>query len=157
MVLGGLFSHQNIADLVGASRPRVTVHVAQLEREHVIIRQDRQLTSAWTSSEALSVPLSVTMTMPPSRAVRVYQMFCALQDISNDPRNTFISFKRLLSLTWVSPTIEPVPRYLPRRLLDDLLIGHAEIIDRFTKCYVALDPGSNLAPALWRRWWLLRV
>jgi CRP-like cAMP-binding protein len=37
------FSHQNIADLVGASRPRVTEHLAQLEREHLIIRQGRQL------------------------------------------------------------------------------------------------------------------
>jgi CRP-like cAMP-binding protein len=37
------FSHQDIADLVGASRPRVTEHLAQLEREHLIIRQGRQL------------------------------------------------------------------------------------------------------------------
>ena len=37
------FSHQEIADLVGASRPRVTEHLAQLEREHLLIRQGRQL------------------------------------------------------------------------------------------------------------------
>jgi hypothetical protein len=37
------FSHQDIADLVGASRPRVTEHLAQFEREHLIIRQGRQL------------------------------------------------------------------------------------------------------------------
>lgn len=37
------FSHQDIADLVGASRPRVTEHLAQLERQHLIIRQGRQL------------------------------------------------------------------------------------------------------------------
>jgi DNA-binding Lrp family transcriptional regulator len=37
------FSHQDIADLVGASRPRVTEHLAKLEREHVVIRQGRQL------------------------------------------------------------------------------------------------------------------
>jgi Crp-like helix-turn-helix domain len=42
-LLRGSFSHQDIADLVGASRPRVTEHLAQLEREHVIIRQSRQL------------------------------------------------------------------------------------------------------------------
>jgi CRP-like cAMP-binding protein len=36
-------SHKDIADLVGASRPRVTEHLAQLEREHLIIRQGRQL------------------------------------------------------------------------------------------------------------------
>jgi len=37
------FSHQDIANLVGASRPRVTEHLAQLEREHLVIRQGRQL------------------------------------------------------------------------------------------------------------------
>jgi len=37
------FSHQDIADLVGASRPRVTEHLAQFEREHLIIRRGRQL------------------------------------------------------------------------------------------------------------------
>lgn len=43
MLLRVSFSHQDIADLVGASRPRVTEHLAQFEREHVIIRQGRQL------------------------------------------------------------------------------------------------------------------
>jgi CRP-like cAMP-binding protein len=37
------FSHQDIADLVGASRPRVTQHLAELEREHLVIRQGRRL------------------------------------------------------------------------------------------------------------------
>ena len=37
------FSHQEIAELVGASRPRVTEHLAQFEREHLLIRQGRQL------------------------------------------------------------------------------------------------------------------
>ena len=36
-------SHKDLADLVGASRPRVTEHLAELEREHLIIRQGRQL------------------------------------------------------------------------------------------------------------------
>jgi len=36
-------SHKNLADLVGASRPRVTEYLAELEREHVLIRQGRQL------------------------------------------------------------------------------------------------------------------
>jgi CRP/FNR family transcriptional regulator len=36
-------SHKDLADLVGASRPRVTEHLAELEREHVLIRQGRQL------------------------------------------------------------------------------------------------------------------
>jgi CRP/FNR family transcriptional regulator, cyclic AMP receptor protein len=42
-LLKASFSHQDIADLVGASRPRVTEHLAQLEREHLVIRQGRQL------------------------------------------------------------------------------------------------------------------
>jgi CRP-like cAMP-binding protein len=37
------FSHQDFAYLVGATRPRVTEHLAQLEREHLVIRQGRQL------------------------------------------------------------------------------------------------------------------
>ncbi|HVB79041.1 MAG TPA: Crp/Fnr family transcriptional regulator [Candidatus Binataceae bacterium] len=37
------FSHQDIASLVGASRPRVTEHLAQLERDKMIFRQGRQL------------------------------------------------------------------------------------------------------------------
>ena len=35
-------SHKDLADLVGASRPRVTEHLAELEREHLLIRQGRQ-------------------------------------------------------------------------------------------------------------------
>lgn len=42
-LLRASFSHQDIANLVGASRPRVTEHLAQLEREHLVIRQGRQL------------------------------------------------------------------------------------------------------------------
>jgi CRP-like cAMP-binding protein len=37
------FSHKDIASLVGASRPRVTEHLAQFERENFLIRQGRQL------------------------------------------------------------------------------------------------------------------
>jgi hypothetical protein len=36
------FAHRDLADLVGASRPRVTEQLAQLEREHLVIRQGRQ-------------------------------------------------------------------------------------------------------------------
>ncbi len=36
-------SHKDLAGLVGASRPRVTEHLAELEREHLLIRQGRQL------------------------------------------------------------------------------------------------------------------
>ena len=38
-----VFSHKDLASLVGASRPRVTEHLAQLEREHLVFRQERQL------------------------------------------------------------------------------------------------------------------
>jgi CRP-like cAMP-binding protein len=37
------FSQKDIANLVGASRPRVTEHLARLEREAFIVRQGRQL------------------------------------------------------------------------------------------------------------------
>jgi hypothetical protein len=37
------FSHKNIANLVGASRPRVTEHLARLEREKFMMRQGRQM------------------------------------------------------------------------------------------------------------------
>jgi CRP-like cAMP-binding protein len=37
------FSHKDIANLVGASRPRVTEHLARLEREKFVIRHGRQL------------------------------------------------------------------------------------------------------------------
>jgi CRP-like cAMP-binding protein len=37
------FSHKDISHLVGASRPRVTEHLAQYERQGFVIRQGRQL------------------------------------------------------------------------------------------------------------------
>jgi len=37
------FSHKDIANLVGASRPRVTEHLARLERDMFLIRQGRQM------------------------------------------------------------------------------------------------------------------
>jgi CRP-like cAMP-binding protein len=36
-------SHRHLANLVGASRPRVTEHLARLERDGLVIRQGRQL------------------------------------------------------------------------------------------------------------------
>ncbi len=38
-----VLSHQQLANLVGASRPRVTEHLARLERERLVLRQGRQL------------------------------------------------------------------------------------------------------------------
>jgi CRP-like cAMP-binding protein len=37
------FSHKDLANLVGASRPRVTEQLARLEQERMVIRQGRQL------------------------------------------------------------------------------------------------------------------
>jgi CRP/FNR family transcriptional regulator, cyclic AMP receptor protein len=60
-LLRGSFSHQDLADLVGASRPRVTEHLAQLEREHQVIRQGRQLIVCVDKiRDPSSVPLPVT-------------------------------------------------------------------------------------------------
>ena len=43
MLLPVNFSHRDLANLVGASRPRVTEQLARLERERMVIRQGRQL------------------------------------------------------------------------------------------------------------------
>jgi CRP/FNR family transcriptional regulator, cyclic AMP receptor protein len=60
-LLRAAFSHQDIADLVGASRPRVTEHLAQLEREHLVIRQGRQLIVRVDKiGNAMTVPPSST-------------------------------------------------------------------------------------------------
>jgi Mn-dependent DtxR family transcriptional regulator len=41
--LGVTVRHSDLAELVGASRPRVTEHLARLEREALVIRQGREL------------------------------------------------------------------------------------------------------------------
>ena len=43
MLLRVFLSHKDLAGLVGASRPRVTEHLEEFEREHIIIRQGRQM------------------------------------------------------------------------------------------------------------------
>ena len=49
------FSHKDIASIVGASRPRVTEHLGQMERDHLLIRQGRQfIVSARKLSTALA-------------------------------------------------------------------------------------------------------
>jgi CRP-like cAMP-binding protein len=60
MLLGPCFSHQDIADLAGGSRPRVTEHLAQLEREHLLIRQGRRLIVCVDE-------IGITITIPPTR------------------------------------------------------------------------------------------
>jgi Crp-like helix-turn-helix domain len=50
-------SHKDQANLASASRPRVTEHLAELEREHLLIRQGRQLIVCLDKIENLtSVP-----------------------------------------------------------------------------------------------------
>jgi CRP-like cAMP-binding protein len=49
------FSHKDIASIVGASRPRVTEHLGQMERDHLLVRQGRQfLVSAGELSRSLA-------------------------------------------------------------------------------------------------------
>ena len=60
MLLGPCFSHQDIADLAGGSRPRVTERLAQLEREHLLIRQGRQLIVCVDEA-------GIAITIPPTR------------------------------------------------------------------------------------------
>ncbi len=42
MLLTASFSHKDIASIVGASRPRVTEHLDQMERDQLLCRQGRQ-------------------------------------------------------------------------------------------------------------------
>jgi len=49
------FSHQDIAEMVGASRPRVTEHLARLEQDQLVHRQGRQfIVRVGELAEALS-------------------------------------------------------------------------------------------------------
>jgi CRP-like cAMP-binding protein len=41
-MLGIPISHEELASIIGASRPRITAHLAQMERDQMIIRQGRQ-------------------------------------------------------------------------------------------------------------------
>lgn len=54
------FSHRHLANLVGASRPRVTEHLARLESDRLVIRQGRQLvvrTDMLEDSMRVRIPL----------------------------------------------------------------------------------------------------
>jgi CRP-like cAMP-binding protein len=53
------FSHKDIASIVGASRPRVTEHLGQLERDHYLFRQGRQfIVRAARLAQSLTDPSS---------------------------------------------------------------------------------------------------
>ena len=54
-LLTASFSHKDIASIVGASRPRVTEHLGQMERDHLLFRQGRQfIVSAGKLSNSLA-------------------------------------------------------------------------------------------------------
>jgi len=64
------FSHEEIASIVGASRPRVTEHLARLERDHYLFRLGRQfiitegsLAKSLAENSALFAP-PATFTLP---------------------------------------------------------------------------------------------
>jgi hypothetical protein len=56
------FSHKDIASVVGASRPRVTEHLARLERDHYLFRLSRQfIVSEGILAKSLAGDLSLSM------------------------------------------------------------------------------------------------
>jgi CRP/FNR family transcriptional regulator, cyclic AMP receptor protein len=60
------FSHKDIASIAGASRPRVTEHLRQLERDHMLFRQGRQfIVSAGKLSNSLAERQVGTHLEPP--------------------------------------------------------------------------------------------
>jgi CRP/FNR family transcriptional regulator len=63
------FSHQDIANLVGASRPRVSEHLARLEREHLVIRQGRQII---VRADKIAIGMSVPPTTETGSQQRLY-------------------------------------------------------------------------------------
>ena len=62
-------SHKDLADLVGASRPRVTEHLAELEREHLLIRQGRQFVVRVDRIESPSSHFPLERQLPGSSAL----------------------------------------------------------------------------------------
>jgi CRP-like cAMP-binding protein len=61
------FSHKDIASIVGASRPRVTEHLAQLERDHYLFRVGRQfIVSEGTLAQSLAGSSALSAHAPTS-------------------------------------------------------------------------------------------
>ena len=55
------FSHQDIADLCGGSRPRVTEHLARLEHDRFVVRDGRRLIVRVDAlSQSIAAPASIT-------------------------------------------------------------------------------------------------
>jgi catalase (peroxidase I) len=86
-----------LADLVGASRPRVTEHLAQFEREHLIIRQGRQLCASVRSRVPSRFSRRLPIRLEPQRGWEVNQ---ALQTLEGIPKefNSSQSGKKKVSL-----------------------------------------------------------
>jgi CRP-like cAMP-binding protein len=64
------FSHRDIASLVGASRPRVTEHLARFEREDLLIRVGRRLVVRADKLAQSMSSHSHEESYPPSRSNR---------------------------------------------------------------------------------------
>jgi hypothetical protein len=62
-LLKASFSHKDIASIAGASRPQVTEHLGQMERDHYLIWQGRQfIVCAAKLTESLSANRAVFTT-----------------------------------------------------------------------------------------------
>jgi CRP-like cAMP-binding protein len=99
-LLRASFSHQDIADLVGASRPRVTEHLARLEREHLIVRQGRQLiVRVEQIGDAIAVPASRAMEAgspadPPRKSVPGKPIFRSFKPDGERQKRATFAFSR---------------------------------------------------------------
>jgi len=99
-LLRASFSHQDIADLVGASRSRVTEHLAQLEREHLIVRQGRQLiVRVEQIGDAIAVPASRAMESgspadPPRKSIPGKPIFRNFKQDGERRRRATFAFSR---------------------------------------------------------------
>lgn len=112
MLIRVAVSHRHLANLVGASRPRVTEHLARLEHDGLVIRQGRQLVvRADELRESMNVrPLDLPIKMPkPKVDLHAHAM--------NIDRKPAVAMKRMHSLQFQRSTkpITPHPSLVKRR------------------------------------------
>jgi CRP/FNR family cyclic AMP-dependent transcriptional regulator len=81
------FSHQDIADLVGASRPRVTEHLARMEREQLLTRQGRHLIVRMNELEnTIAVTAAIESSLPADSLRREHLIIAAKTPPNGSPR-----------------------------------------------------------------------
>jgi CRP/FNR family cyclic AMP-dependent transcriptional regulator len=81
------FSHQDIADLVGASRPRVTEHLAQMEREQLVTRQGRHLIVRMNELEnTIAVTAAIESSLPANSLRRQDLIIAAKTPANGSPQ-----------------------------------------------------------------------